>query len=441
MDKSEGEEQMKHFWKVMITMLLTALVLAGCGTGGTEQVSETAGASAAEAGTAGETAGTPVEKAEVQEEPVPDMTNFTYLEEYQIKDTLGDGKEYALYAPKGGKVMEEAFFTFNDHGISFSASVFPGGSMENLQGFLEDKVSMSAEIWQEDPECSDVNVGEMLEKGGDRYCILTAKDTDMGGVTFQRAELHYLSVRDNGVGVFLEMGISEVGQDEETALLIDDVARCYGLDLSEFAMEEGTWAEQTEQRWEQQHVDSQDSYEPRKGDIVLEKVEGCQYLGRMTMIFEEEAGITYPVFVPMGWNTSASELSALASIHGVTVKVREDHSHMSVQEAAREEADEDFEDCSDSEKGNRNVQISEIMPMQGQESGVFYVLEYEEKDFGSEEYHERADITIMIPVEEPYFVNYQISLMSGMYDSATNTLIQELETAYGLDLSKWYAEE
>lgn len=418
---------MRHFWKVMITMLLTALVLAGCGTGETEQVSETAE--------------TPVEKAQVQEELVPDTTNLTYLEEYQIKDTIGDGKEYAFYAPKGGKVMEESFFTYSDHGISFSASVFPGGSMEILQGFLEDKVSLSAEVWQEDPECSDVNVGEMLEKGDDRYCILTAKDTDMDGVTFQTAELHYLSVRDNGVGVFLEMGISEMGRDEETAALIDDVARCYGLDLSEFAMEDGTWAEQTEQRWEQHHVESQDSYEPRKEDIVLEKVEGCQYLGRMTLVFEEEAGITYPVFVPMGWNTRASELSALASIHGVSVEVREGHSYMSVQEAAQEEADEDFKDCSDSEKDNRNVQISEIMPMQGQESGVFYVLEYEEKDFGSEEYHERADITIMIPVEEPYFVNYQISLMSGMYDSATNTLIQELETAYGLDLSKWYAKE
>lgn len=87
MDKSEGGEQMKYFRKTMITMLLTAPVLAGCGAGETEQVSETAG--------------TPVETAEAQEELVPDTTKPAYLEEYQIKDTIGDGKEYALYAPQG----------------------------------------------------------------------------------------------------------------------------------------------------------------------------------------------------------------------------------------------------------------------------------------------------------------------------------------------------
>ena len=84
----------------------------------------------------------------------------------------------------------------------------------------------------------------------------------------------------------------------------------------------------------------------------MEKAEGYQYLGRLTLTFDEEA-------------------------------------------------DKDLENCRDSEKGNKNVRTSDVMPMQG-----------EEQDYRSEEYYERTDITFMIHVEEPYFVNYSTSLMS-----------------------------
>ncbi len=96
----------------------------------------------------------------------------------------------------------------------------------------------------------------------------------------------------------------------------------------------------------------QDVYEPREGEPVVEKAEGYQYLGRLTLTFDEEA-------------------------------------------------DKDLENCRDSEKGNKNVRTSDVMPMQG-----------EEQDYRSEEYYERTDITFMIHVEEPYFVNYSTSLMS-----------------------------
>lgn len=431
---------MKNFWKIVITMVLTALVFTGCGAAeNTEEKPETS--AAAETETTEEATETPDET----EELAPDPTNLTCLAEYQIKDSVSDdGKKYAFYAPKGGQIMEEWFYNFDDHGVSFSASVFPGGSLENLQKFLEDKAGLTAEVWQEDPECSEIAVGEVQKKGDDRYLFLTAQDKDSHGMTYQRTQLYYVSVRDGGVGVFWDMEVRENERDEETASLIDEVARCYGLDLSKFAMEDGTWAEQAEQRKEQEmqrQVDAQDIYEPREGDSVLEKAEGYQYLGKTMITFDEEEGITGSVLVPMGYSTSASERDVSTIMHGVKVRADVDYTYKDFYENAQEKADKDLEYYSDPGRENRNVHVSEVTPIEGEEPGAFYVLEYEEQDYRSGEYYERADVILMIHVEEQYFVNYRISLMSVDYDSATNDLIGELETAYGLDLSKWYAKE
>lgn len=153
MDKSERGERMKHFWKVMITMIWTALVLTGCGAGKADQASETAG-------TEGEADETPAETVEVQEELVPDTIEFTYLEEVQIEDTLGDGKEYALYAPKGG-LNEDGLFFYQDHGVDFSASVYNNSAEQEWSICLENKAGQIAEFWQKDLGYSDVNVGNV----------------------------------------------------------------------------------------------------------------------------------------------------------------------------------------------------------------------------------------------------------------------------------------
>lgn len=161
----------------------------------------------------------------------------------------------------------------------------------------------------------------------------------------------------------------------------------------------------------------------------------------MTLTFDEEEGITDPVLVPMGNSTGASEKRVSTTMHGVSVRAGVDYTYKDFQAKVQEEADKDLAYYSDPERGNQNVRISEVMPIQGKEPGFFYVLAYEEQDYRAEEYYERADITVMIHEKDQYFVNYSISLMSVDYDSATNSLIKELEAAYGLDLSEWYAEE
>lgn len=453
---------MKNFVRMFAAMVLTGLMLAGCGAEKAPANTE-AETAVTEAETAGETteasateeSGTVEDAAdasaaetedmtkEMPETLTPDPTNLSYLEEYQIADYYGDGKEYPLYAPIGGE-NTDGFYYFWDHGVTFTASVFncgdPDVAAEALQMYLQQTIDQQAKDWKENSDYSEVGVGEILEKGDDRYLFMTAMAKDLYGTPYQRTKLIYMSVREGGAGVFWDMEVSEREQDEDTMPLVNEVARCYGLNLGELAMEDGEWADQDAQR----EADQQDVYEPEEGEPVLEKVEGYQYLGMMDMSFcLDEEGFTCPILAPMGWNTSAGEDRVSTTIHGVYVRVSGDYTSASknYQGMVQEGADRDFKYRSDPEEENRNVRVSELIPMQGQEAGVYYVVEYEEKERNSDEYHKRADVSFCIQVKEHYFIFGNIYLKSVDYDSKTNELIRELETAYGLDLSEWYADE
>lgn len=433
-----GEEmKIKKLWKFMAMAMMTALVFTGCGkagNGGENAPAEADDTSVAETGTAGE---------ETSETQSPDLTGFSYLEEYQISDYYGDGKKYELCAPKGGE-NADGFFYYWEHGVVFTASVFncgdPEMAEEALRAYFQETVNAETKDWKELYNYSDVGVGETLNQGDDRYLFMTATDKDVFDTPYQRKKLIYMSVRDGGAAVLWDMEVSEIEQDEETTPLIQEVARYYGLNLDELVMEDGIWADQDGKRV----MSRQDIYEPKEGEPVLQKVEGYEYLGMMEMAFcLDEENFTCPVLAPMGWDTRAAEDSVSTTIHGVYVQISGDYTSASLnyQGMAQNGADRDFKYRSDPEQENRNVRVSELMPMQGQEAGVYYVVEYEEKERNSDEYHKRADVSFCIQVKEHYFIFGDIYLKSEDYDGATNDLIRELETAYGLDLSAWYADD
>lgn len=436
---------------VMASILLCLSCLAGCGTAETAG-QETETSAAAESGTAGEETGATAETAENEPEaevsaeetedesgePESESADFVYLEEYQIQDDFDGGKEYALYAPKGG-LNEDGLFYYQDHGVTFSAFVYKKSAEEDWLKCLDGKAGQTGEFWLEDLEYSDVNVGEAVKKGDDGYVILTAMGKDSLGTPYYEARLFYMSVRAADVGILLDMEVRECVQDEETAQLVDEVARYYDLDLSGFVVEDGTWAEQSAQ----DTADFLDIYEPEEGEPVLEKVEGYQHLGRLTLKLDDAGNVTHSVLAPMGRDTEAEEDEVSAMIHGVHVRIAGgyDDSGMSIQEILQEAADLEVELRNDPELHNRNAKASEVMPLEGQEKGAFCTIEYEMQNYGSEEYHKSAEIAWLIEVEENYFVAYEITLWSMDYDKNTNSLIKELEKAYGFDLSKWYAEE
>lgn len=447
----------------MMSLVCVAGLLAGCGAAedAEEPVSvetakneaemssgagETAETSEVEEnGAAGETDEASAESEEAgkqaAEDLTPDPTNLEYLEEYQVADLYGDGKEYPLYAPKGGDNTDGNFY-YDDHGIQFTASAYtceyPEYASELMQITLDATVDLKVQDWQNDPDCSDVGVGEILEKGDDRYLFLTANKKDTFGSVYQQKMLIYMSVREDGDTVLWEMLVREFYQDEETAPLIAEVARCYGLDLSELSMEDGTWAEQDAAVSAQM----QNNYKPDEGEPVMETVEGYQYLGTVTIAMDTDGKETCPVLAPRGARTRVYEDRVIAGMHGASVWVSgyETPNVWNMQAKAQRDAERDLTYYGDEESGRRNAKVSEIMPMQGQDTAVYYTVEYEEQDRKTEEYYPKTYIKCQIPVTEKCYIACEITLRSEEYDVETNDLLKELETAYGIDLSKWYAE-
>ena len=65
-------------------------------------------------------------------------------------------------------------------------------------------------------------------------------------------------------------------------------------------------------------------------------------------------------------------------------------------------------------------------------------LAYEGKDSLLKEYAFGAIVFCRIRVDGNYALNCRITLSSDQYDDATNAVIKEVETAYGIDLSGFY---
>lgn len=421
---------MKKNVKLIVVLAVTAQVLAGCGSAGNaEETSGTARTPAAETETA------------VQEEMAADLANYSYLEEIQMSDFFSNGKKYSLCVPKGGE-YEDGFYYYWEHGVNFTAKIYNGDDSktaeEDLQAQLRERVDKETKDWKELYKYSDVGVGEILEKGDDRYLFMTATDKDIFDTSYRRKRLVYMSVRDGGAAVFWNMEVSEIDQDKETTPLIQEVASFYGLNLDELVMEDGLWADQSGKSV----MSDEDLYYPKEGDIVLEKVEGYEYLGMTEMAFAaDDENFTCPVLVPMGRDTMVFESSATAAMHGVNVRITADYTGVSqnYQRLAQEQADKDIKNISDSEV--RNVRVVEMTPMKGQEAGVYYAVEYEAKGRNDDQYYKMANLQFFIQVKDCYFLCGKIYLSSNLYDGNTNDLIKELETAYGLDLSEWYAQE
>lgn len=467
---------MKNFRKVITVMLLAALVLAGCGkagdstekapaetagdgaekapaetadettgTDGADEVAETVGETGETYGTEkSDTAGTETaeeapqkETEEPHKELTPDPTNLSYLEEIQIVDFYGSKKEYPIYVPKEGE-NEDGFFTFYGHGITFSASVYGVDSPEEISMYLDVIINGAVESWKGTQDYKDAVASEIFTKGDDRYVLLSAKAEDYRGTAYQKKRLCYVSARD-GACVSWDMEINENDQDEETAPLVAEVGRCYGLDLSGFSVDDGTWAKQNAEV----EADMQDIYEPEEGEPVLEKVEGYQYLGMVTLTLDEEGKVTCPVLAPMGRNTTVKEDKVLTTIHGVSVWITGNHSESlgNYQAEMKKDAEYALKYYNEEEYNYRNGKVSEVMAMPGMESAVYYVVEYEQKSTLTEEWQKRVDINCSIRIKEKYHITCEIKFQFEDFDGTTNSLLKELETAYGLDLSAWYAGE
>lgn len=437
-----------------LALLCAACMLTGCGG---EKVQENGDEAAADTMTVTvndiadaavsvdteDTAAAEMEEAAsgtaTQGKPDRESMSFRYLEKYMVENYYGDGKEYEVYGLTASEdeysANEDGFLYCSDHGLTFTASVYDGGSPAELYMFMNDLVEMQKADWESEEAYSDVQIEKAQMNGEDRYQFITAQSEDFYGTPFQVKKLYYVEVKERNVGVFWDLEINEMYADEETETVIEEIALCYGIDPAPLAVG-GDWAGMDEQR----KVDEQDVYTPTEGEAEMTRVDGYEYLGMATLNFTK-AGIECPVMAPMGRSVTHRGNSLLSSMHGVAVSI--DGQKM-VGKNFLNEVESDYRIICKSQAESdysANVEQSGIMVMTGYDEAAYFVMEYDSLRTDGEFRCRTTDVRCYIRMNEEYLLTCRIWMEDDDYDAATNAVIKELEKAYGIDLSSYYNKE
>lgn len=366
-----------------------------------------------------------------------EIAKLKYIETIEVEDFYGDKSLYEAYGPKESEASD-GYVSWYGHGLFYSASVYDMGSNSFVYSFLDDMAQYTKESWlSEDSGYEDVRVSEMKKNGDDRYITVSAVREDYNGVSYAEKHVYYMHIAKEGVGVYWELEMTENTADEETALIIDELAGCYGVSL-DILKPTGEWNEGNEVRL----MEEQDVYEPDEDETVLERVDGYQYMGMATLSVQSGGMQAQSVVMaPMGRSTSVRENSVYANMHGVNILGDIDILFSdSLMSNVKMETDSKYDSYS-KDDDIRDVFRTEMIPMPGFEEAYYVIFTYKEKDYVTKKYVNKAEAGCYIKLDDDFYLQYNITLSEDEYDAATNVVLEELEDAYGIDLSEYYYEE
>lgn len=412
-----------------IGVLMLTCAMAGCGNqkGSRDKKPEPEEQTTAETGEEEEAAGT----ASAQEDDSP---QYQHLESMMIEDYYGDHSELEVFVPAGSE-YNDGFLSCYDQGFSFYASVYSVGLPDAEEYEMwEEAAKDQAQEWQDSSEYSCVQVGKPVQVGDDRYLIISADRLDFYGTPYMVKKINYIDMREEGKSVRWSLELSEMQQDDTTKEVVGEIAKFYGIDPDSLSVK-GEWDRLDAQR----QMEEQDLYEPGEGSQALEKVDGYQYMGKTDVAFDGGT-VQCPVMLPMGRLTSVEEWRVSSDMHGVSVRIDCDKMYLQNHFALLE--DHVDADCRIAgESGAKNIKRSMLMAMKDYNTAVYGIVTYEEPDGTEGNYNTVAEVSCYIKIKDTYLYSCNITLRSREYDTATDILLRELESAYGIDLSDYYYEK
>ncbi|MDE6202234.1 MAG: DUF1266 domain-containing protein, partial [Lachnospiraceae bacterium] len=219
--------------------------------------------------------------------------------------------------------------------------------------------------------------------------------------------------------------------DEDTDLVIADMEKCYGIDMG---LLKGDSQLKTD-------THDQDEYVPGEGQAVLNDLEGYQYLGAVELSDYYGEGVC-PVMMPKGYHTNVEKSHVYSFMHGIwaTADVEEFYNDNVLMTELKSIVDNKYESRFGNTERIRNVWRSAMMPVPGFDNAFYTVISYEKKGYDTEEYFPKAEILCYIQYDAEHYIALEIFLSGDKYDDSSNKVIREFETAYGMDLSKYYRE-
>lgn len=377
----------------------------------------------------------------LKQETLPELSEeeiaaLQYIEKMAVEDYYGDKAAYDVYAPRESSNEEGYVFSYSQHGLTFYASVRSKMSADFLYEDLAYSVEFTKEDWEkEDSGYTDIKLSEVMENGDDRYQMMTAVAKDYNGSPYTVKKFFYQDMQKEDAGVLWTVEMFEINADDETGLIIDELGSCYCISMDALKPD-GEWLAANDEYL----VTSQNVYEPKEGDEVLEKIEGYQYMG-LAALTTDDKETECPVMVPMGHRVSIQGDEFRSSMHGVTITGqmnKMDTANLMTRFYSDTTTTYNFYIS----KGDRfrNIWKSELIPLSDYDEAWEVVITYEEISVVSQDYEAYVEADYIIRIAEGYALSGKIKLSYEEYDAETNTLIKELETAYGMDLSKYYKE-
>lgn len=143
----------------------------------------------------------------------------------------------------------------------------------------------------------------------------------------------------------------------------------------------------------------------------------------------------------MGRSTMVRENSVYANMHGIHILGSIDILFSdSLMANVKMEMDSKYDNLLKDED-IKKVFRTEMMPMPGFKEAYYVAFTYKEKEYGSKEYVDKAEVQCYMKLDNDFYLQYNITLSENEYDDATNVVLEELEDAYGIDLSEYYYEK
>lgn len=366
-----------------------------------------------------------------------ELAALKYVEKIEIEDGFYGETAYA-YAPVGTEIYGEGFCFYDKHGLNYGVEAWAMNDQMTIEELLQTSVDIDMEYGWEytfgsgSSDYEDIQISEIMENGNDRYVIATSQIPNMDETAFSECKkIYYLEIQNDSIAVIWKLEMTEWDTDEETDLIIDDMEKCYGIDLDPIRSTGRYFAQQEEYLQQMQ-----DEYVPEEGHCVLAKINGYQYLGLGTLEdYDGEAEC--PVMIPMGshvWFEDPTYVTS--SLHGIQTRARITSLY---GKDFNTEIPKYILDKQSYYKGNddtRNVVVSDGLPLADYDAALYMTVEFD-RVYTDETQH-RVMVFAYILIQEDYFLEYEIELHTDQFDNSTDTILKELEDAYGFDLSNYY---
>lgn len=357
----------------------------------------------------------------------PAAKPFTYVEKLEIEDLNNPKATYEIYMPTGSEV-NDGFGFYNQHGVYFTATV---NTIEGYEDF-EDYLALTLEYWMDpDTDYTDIYSSGILENGIDRYYILTGRGTSYDGMPLTVRRMEYMEVQPSGDCVNWNLDIIPENVDDGTDLLLADIEESHNISLELLKKDHPLPKEEH----------NQDKYTVKEGKKALDALEEYQYLGCTDLSDYSGKGVC-PVMIPRGYYNHVKDSHACCFLHGVFVRadVEEFYNYSTIMANLKSSLDLKYESRSGNTDRIRNVFKSAMDPVPGFENALSAVISYDKLGCDAKEYFPDAEILCYIQYDKEHYLALEIFLSGEKYDDATNTVIRELESAYGINLSDYYTK-